>query len=130
MTNTPEQTLRDLLALGEALPYGDLQGRAVWMETTHPSPIFEAVPLTLTHQELERLLQFFAASKNALPAIRSLLDDRDRLMEALETAASRFDWYASLHAEKGTPDGDVKAERNRQFAADARAALSRLGEGK
>lgn len=47
------------------------------------------------------------------------------LYEALETAAEVFNVYAQLHAEKGTTDGDRKAEANRAHAKRCEAALAK-----
>ncbi|WP_421991746.1 hypothetical protein [Roseococcus sp.] len=41
----------------------------------------------------------------------------------VERAARQFDLYAEQHAAKDTPDGDIKANTNRQLAYDMRAAL-------
>jgi len=49
--------------------------------------------------------------------------ERDRLAEAQDAAArvlhkagEQFAFYANEHAKKGTPDGDVKAATNQQWA--------------
>lgn len=46
------------------------------------------------------------------------------LLAALTTAADRFDAYAALHLAKSPPDTD-KAERNAQYAREARAAIAK-----
>ena len=62
-------------------------------------------------------------------ALERMTERAARYANGLEKAASRFDWYAELHAAKGTPDGDEKAQRNREFAAEAReAAREKLEE--
>jgi hypothetical protein len=54
--------------------------------------------------------------------IISLTEENERLRAQIEVAAVIFDEYERLHLAKGTPDGDAKAKRNAQYAAEMRAA--------
>jgi chromosome segregation ATPase len=45
-----------------------------------------------------------------------LRDARDAAARALHKAGEQFAYYANEHAKKGTPDGDVKAATNQQWA--------------
>jgi hypothetical protein len=51
------------------------------------------------------------------------LGDVVTMGDALAEAARVFAWYAKLHAEKATPEGDEKAARNTEFAEQMLAAL-------
>lgn len=61
------------------------------------------------------------AAVNALP---SLLDENERLREALERAEAKFRHYDDLHRLKCTAEGDEKADRNREMADMCRTALT------
>lgn len=50
--------------------------------------------------------------------------DMSRVEAALNTAHQTFEWYASLHRQKGTQDGDEKAVRNAEFALKMEEGLS------
>lgn len=56
--------------------------------------------------------------------------ERDELRGALDMAAKRFRHYEQLHAAKGTPDGDAKAQNNADMAAVCELALSRGGQNR
>lgn len=53
------------------------------------------------------------------------VEDMVGMREALEQCEGVFLHYAALHLEKGTADGEAKAQRNADLAAMCRAALSR-----
>lgn len=75
----------------------------------HPSPL-EQAKADATKTEYNRLLGI--------------------LGPALKSAAERFDFYATSHRAKGTPDGSQKAVVNEQAAKDLRAALAKaMGHG-
>jgi hypothetical protein len=48
------------------------------------------------------------------------------LARQVEVAAVIFEEYGRLHRKKGTREGDLKAERNEQYAAEMRATLTRV----
>jgi hypothetical protein len=49
------------------------------------------------------------------------------LASKVEIAAVIFEEYGRLHRKKETADGNLKAERNEQYAAEMRAALKDVG---
>lgn len=52
--------------------------------------------------------------------LEALQRERDDLRKKVEIAATIFDEYERLHLLKGTIDGDQKAKRNAQYAAEMR----------
>ena len=65
----------------------------------------------------------------AIPCITPPLDseavERVRALEdRLEICAGIFENYGRMHREKGTEEGDLKAERNEHYARQCRALLS------
>ncbi len=65
--------------------------------------------------------------REAAQAIAALSAEVARRGTAVEIAATVFEEYAQLHRKKGTPDGEAKAVRNDQYAAEMRAALRGTG---
>ncbi len=54
--------------------------------------------------------------------------EREALRQKVEIAAIIFEEYARLHRAKETPDGERKAKRNDEYAAEMRTALARASE--
>lgn len=134
MTKTPEETLRDLLELGEQATDGVWfvfdGGRAECKQfIAYEDPRRPAVgtPLTLGAvwsggaEETQPNAAFIAASKNALPALREYMEEVKGLREVAKAADALVN-----HPKWGTwhyAEGD---EMYRDASA-VREALSRLG---
>lgn len=61
-------------------------------------------------------------------ALLRLVKAAPAMRQALLAAAEQFTAYAAVHAGKGTPDGERKAETNTRLAEQMRAALPAEGE--
>ena len=73
--------------------------------------------------------------QNAEDVLTKVELDKSISMARIETlqglvleAADTFEHYAELHGAKGTPDGDLKATRNQEFANKLRAGLASSSE--
>lgn len=81
-----------------------------------------AATLTAQAAEIERLGKDAFLWMKAAEAAES---ERDRMREALGLAGRAFRQYENIHRDKGTSEGHLKAEANRQLAEEMeRAALS------
>lgn len=58
-----------------------------------------------------------------LKALEDGREREERLERALRKARGQFYFYADVHSNKGTPDGDAKAATNLEFANMCSAAL-------
>ncbi len=61
-------------------------------------------------------------------ALLRLVKGAPGMVAALRVAAQQFMAYAEQHAAKGTPEGEAKAETNRQMAKQMLAALEGAGD--
>ena len=83
-----------------------------------------SLPVVISADALRALI---AAGKADGPICSPDVADVARLVGLLREAAATFRRYEALHRDKGTPDGDTKAEANAYIAGRIEAALAAHG---